>query len=102
MNPLAAMIPPARGTSRFVLTGTEYLVDEELPSQTALHQNYPNPFNPATIISYELPATGQVRLDVYDIAGIQVVTLVNTKMNVGCARMSDVLARMINISCRIV
>lgn len=83
MNPLAAMIPPARGTSRFVLTGTEYLVDEELPSQTALHQNYPNPFNPATIISYELPATGQVRLDVYDMAGRQVATLVNTQMNAG-------------------
>src|SRR5690625_7246094 len=39
MNPLAAMIPPARGASRVVLTATEYMVDEELESQTDVTQH---------------------------------------------------------------
>ncbi len=37
-----------------------------------LHQNSPNPFNASTVISFELPVAGQVKLDVYDIHGRQV------------------------------
>lgn len=54
-----------------------------LPESYALSQNYPNPFNPATIISYELPQAGQVRLDVYDMTGRQITTLVNREMSAG-------------------
>ena len=42
-----------------------------------LHQNVPNPFNPSTVISYELDAPGQVRLQVFDLGGRLVKTLVN-------------------------
>jgi hypothetical protein len=50
---------------------------EEVPIPLNMEQNYPNPFNPVTEISYELPAAGHVRIDVYDVRGRKVVTLVD-------------------------
>ncbi len=48
-----------------------------------LQQNYPNPFNPSTIISYTLPTTTVVKLEVYDILGKHIQTLVNDVQNAG-------------------
>jgi photosystem II stability/assembly factor-like uncharacterized protein len=45
------------------------------PTAFALHQNYPNPFNPSTLLSFDLPQPGEVRLDVYDMQGRQVKTV---------------------------
>ena len=53
-------------------------VEEEnrnLPAIFALEQNYPNPFNPATEIRYRLASTQRVRLEVFDVAGHLMVTL---------------------------
>ncbi len=49
----------------------------------SLSQNYPNPFNPATIIHWEIPATGFVTLKVYDLLGREVATLVNEERQAG-------------------
>jgi len=42
-----------------------------------LFQNYPNPFNPRTMINYQLPKINRVVLNVYDITGQLVVTLID-------------------------
>jgi len=48
-----------------------------------LNQNYPNPFNPVTAISYQLPATSNIKLVVYDLLGREIKTLVNQTQTAG-------------------
>lgn len=48
-----------------------------LPSEFNLQQNYPNPFNPTTRIRYDLPVAGQVSLQVFDLQGRLIRTLMN-------------------------
>jgi len=74
---------------RFTLTveaGEAVNIDEPgtgLPQRVALNQNYPNPFNPSTVISYDLPEASDVTIQVYDMTGRQVATLVNSRMEAG-------------------
>lgn len=55
----------------------------ERPETTQLNQNYPNPFNPSTVISYQISGNTEVRLDVFDMAGRHVATLVNQRQSAG-------------------
>ncbi len=49
----------------------------EIPQLFKLYQDYPNPFNPATVIKFDLPATGFVKMEVFNLIGQVVATLVN-------------------------
>jgi PKD repeat protein len=57
--------------------GDMAMLDEPLPSEYGLAQNHPNPFNPTTEITFALPQSGRVTLDVFNIAGQKVATLVD-------------------------
>ncbi|NUM73980.1 T9SS type A sorting domain-containing protein [candidate division KSB1 bacterium] len=56
---------------------------QSLVTSYALEQNYPNPFNPSTTISFALPETGEVSLEIYNLKGQLVKKLVAGEMEVG-------------------
>lgn len=53
------------------------------PTEFALSDNYPNPFNPETRIGYFVPRTCQVRLEVFNLLGQKIKTLVDEHQTVG-------------------
>ncbi len=55
----------------------------QAPAEFALMPNYPNPFNPSTVISFSLPTGNEVNLNVYDLLGRHVATLVSGTMPAG-------------------
>jgi hypothetical protein len=58
--------------------------DDELnPSEFKLNQNYPNPFNPSTKIEYKLKDNNFVSLNIYDVLGNEVASLVNETKTAG-------------------
>ena len=71
--------PVAVSTSAVGIDG-----NETIPDEFALNQNYPNPFNPSTQISFDVPQGGEhIMLNIYNILGQNVSTLVNGVMNPG-------------------
>ncbi|MFZ0389491.1 MAG: FlgD immunoglobulin-like domain containing protein [Calditrichia bacterium] len=54
-----------------------------LPAEFRLHQNYPNPFNPTTTIAFDLPQDAEVNLQIFDLTGRCIRTLVNGRYSAG-------------------
>lgn len=93
----------APGTYEYVITATDYGDNESarsaavsytftplsivdgmgIPDEFALRANYPNPFNPSTTIAYQMPEAGRVSLEVYDLTGNVVSTLVSESQPAG-------------------
>lgn len=66
--------------NRFILSidpASETPIVNNIPDQFALKQNYPNPFNPITNIKYEIASPTEVELNVYNVLGQRIATLVN-------------------------
>ncbi len=76
-------VVPIRATINLIGGATDTEFNDVLPQSLTLHQNYPNPFNPNTTIQFSLPATSDVQLDVYDLLGRNVATLIRGQLPAG-------------------
>jgi hypothetical protein len=63
-----------------VSVGSDFIVH---PSSLILYQNYPNPFNAETRIAFDLPQAGKAAIDLFDITGRKIRTLVDGNLNAG-------------------
>jgi predicted CXXCH cytochrome family protein len=58
-------------------------IDQNIPDKFNLNQNYPNPFNPSTQITFAIPVKAYVRMQIFDITGHLVTTLIDEEMPAG-------------------
>ena len=81
--------PDSNNSLGYILTYVpqETAIEDELAELSiqnyVLFQNYPNPFNPVTVIRYQIPETTPVRLEVFNVLGQKVSTLVNNVLTPG-------------------
>lgn len=86
---MTAIVGGFNGTPQLIARSTADLgaatpnENEGLPIKFELEQNYPNPFNPSTVIRYSLESSVRVKLEVFDIIGRKVATLVDGVQPVG-------------------
>jgi len=64
-------------------TGVAEREESEIPRSFKLVGNYPNPFNSQTTISYQLPMNSEVKLEVYNLLGQKITTLVDERQEAG-------------------
>lgn len=70
-------------STRFTLKISTEQIERDVPEQIFLNQNYPNPFNPSTTIEFGVHESANVTLELFDILGRKIQTLVNEVRNPG-------------------
>ena len=85
----------SRGTNFDDITTVKYSqttgisqISSQAPEKFSLSQNYPNPFNPVTKIKYELRVSNYVSLNVFDVTGKEVSSLINQIQSAGTYEVS--------------
>jgi len=77
------------GDSRWVTSGIgDEPTNSSIPSSFELKQNYPNPFNATTVISYNLPATSNIELAIFNVMGQKVATLYSGMHQAGVSKVT--------------
>jgi hypothetical protein len=61
----------------------EEIEEAQVPKEFGLSQNFPNPFNPATVIEYALPRASKVKIQIYNILGQKVRSLLDEQQEPG-------------------
>jgi hypothetical protein len=81
---------PMRGTGSMTVHSTDIsritvklTSDGEVPKEFSLSQNYPNPFNPSTMIKYGLPVDSRVTVEIYNVIGQRIRTLISDNQTAG-------------------
>ncbi len=65
----------ADGTPRIPVTVTDIDYESEQPKEFVLDGNFPNPFNPSTNIQFDLPSQAEVKVDVLDLLGRNMISI---------------------------
>ena len=83
-----AKVKVSRGLSYIIevegyVNGPTSVKDVSLPSRYSLSQNYPNPFNPSTVIRFSIPKESHVLINIYNVVGQRVSTLIDKNMKSG-------------------
>lgn len=90
-HPSVVLRPTSETTSLNLLIGTDAFVDAEqetfLPKTVQFRSNYPNPFRDRTTLEYALPEPTDVRLEIYDVLGRRVCTLIDHHQRPGLHRL---------------
>jgi len=69
-----------------VLDVTATAIAPVLPTEFAMRQNYPNPFNPTTIVEFDLPKDSHVKLELYNVLGQRVMSVLDENRAAGTQR----------------
>jgi hypothetical protein len=82
-NPATITVDAAKNITATFQQGTGIVDKIELPTEYGLAQNYPNPFNPSTTINFSLKQNGLTTLEVYNVIGQKVKTVLNQNLKAG-------------------
>ena len=82
-NPLSVTMDQDKNVAARFELFTDVNAASGVPLEYELQQNYPNPFNPATNIRFALKQPGHTRLQIFDLLGRVVATLIDKRMDAG-------------------
>ncbi len=83
IDSIIQILPDDTIAINFTLYSSNNKNNQTIPTKHTLFQNYPNPFNPKTTIDYYLVKSANVRINIYDIIGSKIKTLINENQSSG-------------------